>query len=116
MEKIDMDFGYVGAHGDALTHNEHASVASRIGQLARSGAFPSQVHRGVTPESEWRKALHAMCEEARLASVPPEQLLREIKQALAVLCDTCGVPHGPSRTAFTNRVVTMTIEEYSAAA
>lgn len=111
-----MDFGHVEGHSDVLRDNEHVSVASKIGQLARSGAFPSQVNRGVTPESEWRKALHAMCEEARLASVPPEQLLREIKQALAVLCDTCGVPHGPSRAAFTNRVVTMAIEEYFPAA
>ena len=111
-----MDFGFVEAPSGARPRDERVSVASKIGQLARTGVVPSQVSRGVTPEAEWRKALHAMCEEARLASVPPEQLLREIKQALAVLCDTCGVPYGPSRTAFTSRVVTQTIEEYFAAA
>ena len=111
-----MDFGFVEVPNDALLRDEHVSVASKIGHLAKTGAFHSQVNRGVTPEAEWRKAIHVMCEEARLASVPPEQLLREIKQALAVLCDTCGIPHGPSRTAFTSRVVTLTIEEYFAAA
>jgi hypothetical protein len=64
---MNMDLGFAEAPSDALLGDEHVSVASKIGQVARTGAFRSQVNRGVTPESEWRKALHAMCEEARLA-------------------------------------------------
>jgi hypothetical protein len=48
--------------------------------------------------------------------VPPEQLLREVKEAVAILCDTCAVPYGPARMEFTSRVVTLCIEEYYACA
>jgi len=107
-----MGFGTADTFGESLAFNGLVGVASKVARLAQRGTLQRQVNRGLIPEADWRGALRTMCEEARIANVPPEQLLIELKQALAVLCDACGVPYGPPRTEFTSRLVTMTIEEY----
>jgi hypothetical protein len=89
-------------------------VSSKLARLVSSESMRAQVKRGVVPETKWRRALREMCEEARSAGVPSEQLLIEVKQALGILCDTCAVPYGTSRTEFTSRVVSLCIEEYYA--
>ena len=89
-------------------------VEPRMARLLSDRAVQAQVRRGAVPEPQWRDALQAMCAEARAESVVPEQLLVELKQALAILCDTYRVPHGAARTEFTSRVVTLCIEEYYA--
>ena len=91
-------------------------VEPRVARLLSDRALQAQVRSGAVPEPQWRDALHAMCEEARAENVVTEQLLVELKQALGILCDTYGVPHGAARTDFTSRVVTLCIEEYFAAA
>jgi hypothetical protein len=89
-------------------------VSSKLAGLVSGESMRAQVKRGVVPETQWRRALREMCEEARSVGVPSEQLLIEVKQALGILCETCGVPHGTSRTEFTSRVVSLCIEEYYA--
>jgi hypothetical protein len=89
-------------------------VAPTVAKLLDDRAVQAQVRRGAVPEPQWRDALRAMCQEARAEHIVPEQLLVELKQALGILCDTYGVPHGAARTDFTSRVVTLCIEEYFA--
>ena len=55
-----------------------------------------------------------MCDEARAARVPAERFLGDVRQALGILCERCGVPHGLARAEFTTRIVTLCLEEYYA--
>jgi hypothetical protein len=89
-------------------------VATRVTDLVSEQALWAQVQRGAVPEAEWRAALRRICDDAHADAVLPEQLIVELKQALGVLCDACAAPHGPARAEFTNRVVTLCIEEYYA--
>src|SRR5215218_7208039 len=107
-----MDFRYVGVSGDASRVTRGVGVASKVADLLQDGVLQTHVRKGVAAEEQWRTTFREMSEEARVASVPPEQLLIEVKQALHILCDTCAIPYGPARTEFTNRVVTLCIEEY----
>ena len=113
---MQMDFRYVGVSGDASRAGSVAGVASKVADLLSDGRMQAQVRNGAVPEAPWREAIRAMCEEAHATGVPPEQLLREVKEAVAILCDTCAVPYGPARMEFTSRVVTLCIEEYYACA
>lgn len=111
-----MDFRYVGVSDGAARVTRVTGVASKVADFLQDGVMQAQVRRGVAAEQQWRAALREMSQEARAAHVPPEQLLIEVKQALGILCDSCAVPYGPARTEFTNRVVTLCIEEYYAVA
>ena len=111
---MHMDFRYVGVSGAASRAGNVAGVASKVADLLSDGRMQAQVRKGAVPEAPWRDALRAMCDEAHATGVPPEQLLREVKEAVAILCDTCAVPYGPARMEFTSRVVTLCIEEYYA--
>jgi hypothetical protein len=110
-----MDFRYVVAPGDATRVNRVADVASRAAAFLQKGVTQAHGREEFEAEAQWRSALRAMSEEARATGVPVEQLLVEVKQALAILYDTCAVPFGPARTAFTDRVVTLCIDEYYSA-
>ena len=107
-----MELRYSGPSSDALRTKGGAGVSSKVAYLISRRAMLAQVQRGAVPEPEWREALRVICEDARADDVPPERLLADLKQALRILCDTCLVPHGPARTEFTSRVVTLCIEEY----
>src|SRR5215218_3394788 len=107
-----MDFRYVGVPSDAARVTRVAAVASKVADFLQEGVVQAYGRRGFADEPQWRTALREMTEEARAADVPVEQLLIEVKQALGILCDTCGVPYGPARAEFMNRVVTLCIEEY----
>jgi hypothetical protein len=107
-----MELRYSGPSSDAPRASGGSRVAIKVAHLISQRAMLEQVRRGAVPEPEWREALRAICEDARADQVPSEQLLVELKQALAILCDTCLVPHGPARAEFTSRVVTLCIEEY----
>ena len=107
-----MDFGYVAAPGDATRVHRVADVASKAAEFLQKDVRQTQGREGFTAEAEWRTALRELSEEARATGVRVEQLLIEVKQALGILYDTCGVPYGPARTAFTDRVVTLCIDEY----
>ena len=109
-----MDFHYDRVAGEATPRHHSMDVSPRLANLLSDRAMQEQVQRGAVPEPQWRSTLRVMCDEARTACVPAEQLLIEIKQALGILCDTCDVPHGSARTEFTSRVVTLCIEEYYA--
>ena len=109
-----MELRYSGPSSDTPRANAGSGVAIKVAHLISHRAMLEQVRRGAVPEPEWREALRAICEDARADDVPPEELLVELKQALAILCDTCLVPHGPARSEFTSRVVTLCIEEYYA--
>jgi hypothetical protein len=111
---MHMDFRYVGVSGNAPRAGSVAGVASKVADLLSDGRMQAQVRKGAVPEAPWREALRSMCDEAHATGVPPEQLLREVKEAVAILCDTCAVPYGPARMEFTSRVVTLCIEEYYA--
>ena len=110
-----MDFRYVGLSSDAMRVTRVAAVASKVADFLQGGVIQAHGRRGFAEEPQWRTALREMSEEARAAGVPVEQLLIEVKQALGILCDTCAVPYGPARTEFTNRIVTLCIEEYYSA-
>jgi hypothetical protein len=110
-----MDFGYVGLSGDTARAAWTAGVASKVADFLRDGVMQTY-GRGFVGEAQWRTALREMSQEARSADVPAEQLLVEVKQALGILYERCAVPYGPARTEFTNRVVTLCIEEYYGAA
>jgi hypothetical protein len=110
-----MDFRYVGVSGDAARVTRVAAVASKVADFLQEGVVQAHGRRGFGDEPQWRTALREMSEEAHAAGVPVEQLLIEVKQALGILCDTCAVPYGPARTDFTNRIVTLCIEEYYSA-
>jgi hypothetical protein len=110
-----MELRYSGASSDALRASGGSGVAIKVAHLIDHRAMLAQVRRGAVPEPEWREALRGICEDARADDVAPENLLVELKQALRILCDTCSVPHGPARTEFTSRVVTLCIEEYYSA-
>ena len=107
-----MDFGYVTAPGDATRVSQVADVASRAAEFLQEGVRQAHGREGFAAEAEWRTALRELSEEARATGVRVEQLLIEVKQALGILYDTCAVPYGPARTAFTDRVVTLCIDEY----
>lgn len=107
-----MDFGYMAAPGDATRVNRVADVASRAAEFLQEGVRQAHDHEGFAAEAEWRTALRELTEEARATGVRVEQLLIEVKQALGILYDSCGVPYGPARIKFTNRVVTLCIDEY----
>lgn len=109
-----MELQLSGTSGAAPRARAIVGVATRVAELVSERALWAQVERGAVPEAEWRAALRAMCDDAHADQVPPEQLLVELKQAVGILCDTCAVPHGPTRAEFTNRVVTLCIEEYYA--
>jgi hypothetical protein len=111
-----MDFSSGSFLGAATQAGGSPLVTSRVAGLVSDEAMQAQVKLGVVPETQWRRALRLMSEEARSAGVKPEQLLVEVKQALGILCDACAIPHGSTRTKFTSRVVTLCIEEYYAAA
>jgi hypothetical protein len=85
-----------------------ASTAAVVGKHR----MRTLIQRGVLPEAPLRAGLRAICTDARADGVPIERLLREVTQAISCLCDACAVPHGESRTTFTNRLVTICIEEY----
>ena len=110
-----MELRYAGPSGDALRASQRLGVATKVRHLISQRATLAQVQPGAVLEPEWREALRGICEDAHAEAVAPEQLLVELKQALGILCDTCLVPHGPARTEFTNRVVSLCIEEYFAA-
>jgi hypothetical protein len=109
-----MELQHSGTSGAAPQARAIVGVATRVAELVSERALWAQVERGAVPEAEWRAALRAMCDDAHADQVPPEQLLVELKQAVGILCDACAVPHGPTRAEFTNRVVTLCIEEYYA--
>lgn len=110
-----MDFRYVVAPGDATRVNGVADVASRAAEFLQRDVTQAHGRDGFAAEAQWRTALREMSEEARATGVPVEQLLIEVKHALGILHDTCEVPYGPARTEFTNRVVTLCIDEYYSA-
>jgi len=107
-----MDFRYVGLSGDAAYVTRVAGVASKVAELLQEGVMQAHGRRPFAAEAQWRTALREMSQEARAARVPAERLLIEVKQALGILYDACAVPYSPARTEFTNRVVTLCIEEY----
>jgi hypothetical protein len=107
-----MDIGYVAAPRDATRVNRVADVASKAAEFFQKGVSQAHGRDGFAAEAQWRTALREMSQEARATGVPVEQLLIEVKQALGILYDTCAVPYGPARTAFTDRVVTLCIGEY----
>jgi len=109
-----MDF----AHNTSsdISSGDRVDLGDRIARVVREGALQAQVRVGVVPEAQWRRAIRDICDEAHADDIPPERLVKEIKEALRVLCDACHVPHGSARTDFTQRVVTLCIEEYYATA
>ena len=107
-----MDFRYVVAPGEETRVNGVADVASRAAEFLHRDVTQAHGRDGFAAEAQWRSALREMSEEARATGVPAEQLLIEVKQALGILYDTCAVPNGPARAEFTNRVVTLCINEY----
>ena len=109
-----MDFADRDASRDASLLNRRAALRSRMAGLIGTQSVQAQLDRGVVPEPQWRAGLRGICAEAREECVPPEQLLREVKEALSILCDACAIPHGQMRTKFAGRVVTLCIEEYFA--
>jgi hypothetical protein len=109
-----MELQHKGTSREAPRASAIIGVATRVTDLVSERALWAQVQRGAVPEAEWRAALRTICEDAHADEVPPEQLLVELKQAVGILCDGCAVPHGPTRAEFTNRVVTLCIEEYYA--
>jgi len=109
-----MELRYNEVSSSAPRAGAGSGAATKVARLISHQAMLEQVRRGAIPESEWRQALRAICEDARADDVQPERLLVELKQALGVLCDTCLVPQGPARMEFTSRVVTLCIEEYYA--
>ena len=111
-----MDFRYVGTPSNAARVTRAAGVASKVAEFLQDRVIQAHGRNAFAAEAEWRSVLREMSEEARAARVPAEQLLVEIKQALRILYDTCDVPYGPERVEFTNRIVTLCIEEYYSSA
>jgi hypothetical protein len=109
-----MELQHSGTSREAPRVRATGDVAIRITDLVSDRALWEWVQRGAEPEAEWRAALRRICEDAHADDVLPEELIVELKQALGILCDACAVPHGPPRAEFTNRVVTLCIEEYYA--
>ena len=107
-----MDFRPVAAPGNATRVNRVAALASSAAEFLQKRVTQAHPREGFAAEAQWRTALREMSEEARATGVRPEQLLIEIKKALGILYDACAVPYGPARTEFTNRVVTLCIDEY----
>ena len=107
-----MDFRYVVPPGAATRVNGVADVASRAAEFLQKDVTQAHGRDALAAEAQWRTALREMSEEARATGVPVEQLLIEVKHALGILYDSCAVPHGPARAEFTNRVVTLCIDEY----
>jgi len=111
-----MDFRYEGTPSEAVRITRLTGVASKVAEFLQDGVKQAHGRRTFATEAQWRSVLREMGEEARAARVPAEQLLIEIKRALAILYDSCDVPYGPERTEFTNRIVTLCIEEYYSSA
>ncbi len=111
-----MDFGYVVAPGDTTRVNRVADVASKAAEFLQRDVSQAHGNEGFVAEAQWRTALRELGEEARATGVRVEQLLIEVKQALGILYESCAVPYGPARTAFTDRVVTLCIAEYYSSA
>ncbi|HEV7990476.1 MAG TPA: hypothetical protein VGP25_01575 [Gemmatimonadaceae bacterium] len=82
--------------------------------LLGDDCMESHARRDRVTEDQWRVCLRAICDEAHASGVPPERLLRELKEAIRRLCDARAIARGPGRTEFTSRIVTMCIEEYFA--
>ena len=109
-----MDFPQDGSSSHERPIGQSGGVVPWIADLLGDRNLQARVQRGTVSEPEWRNGLRALCDEARAERVLPEQLLIEVKQALAILCDSHRVPHGIARTEFISRVVTLCIEEYYA--
>lgn len=109
-----MDFSFEAVSGDGPLARGPSGEAHTLGELLGNQFMQSIVQRGVLAETEWRSGLRVMCDEARAARVPAERFLGDVRQALGILCERCGVPHGLARAEFTTRIVTLCLEEYYA--
>jgi len=109
-----MDFSFNAVSGDSSLASGPSGEAHTLGELLGNQFMQSIVQRGVLAETEWRSGLRVMCDEARAARVPAERFLGDVRQALGILCERCGVPHGLARAEFTTRIVTLCLEEYYA--
>ena len=109
-----MDFSIEAVSSDGPVAKGPSGEAHTLGELLGNQLMQSIVRRGVVAETQWRSGLRLMCEEARAARVPAERFLGDVRQALGILCERCGVPHGLARVEFTKRIVTLCLEEYYA--
>ena len=109
-----MDFSFEAVSGDGPLARGPSGEAHTLDELLGNQCMQSIVQRGVLAETEWRSGLRVMCDEARAARVPAERFLGDVRQALGILCERCGVPHGLARAEFTTRIVTLCLEEYYA--
>jgi hypothetical protein len=109
-----MDFSFEAVSGDGPLARGPSGEAHTLDELLGNQFMQSIVQRGVLAETQWRSGLRVMCDEARAARVPAERFLGDVRQALGILCERCGVPHGLARAEFTTRIVTLCLEEYYA--
>jgi len=109
-----MDFSFNAVSGDSSLASGPSGEAHTLGELLANQFMQSTVRRGVVADTQWRSGLRVMCDEARAARVPAERFLGDVRQALAILCERCGVPQGLARMEFTKRIVKLCLEEYYA--
>ena len=88
-------------------------VASEAAVVAVRGALQAR-WRGAVGDGELRRAIRALCDEARRHEMPAERLLVSFKQACGSAADGSGIRPGPDRDELARRAVTMCIEEYYA--
>jgi hypothetical protein len=108
-----MDVSFEMVSGDRPLARGPLGEAHTLGDLLGNQLVQSIVQRGVV-EAQWRSGLRVMCEEARAERVPAERFLGDVRQALGILCERCGVPEGRARVEFTKRIETLCLEEYYA--
>ena len=109
-----MDFSFEAVSGDGPLARGPSGEAHTLGERLGNQFMQSIVRRGVVGETQWRSGLRVMCDEARTARVPAERFLGDVRRALGILCERCGVPPSVARVEFTQRIVTLCFEEYYA--
>ncbi len=79
---------------------------------ASDGSVGARADAETPSNPELRRALTAMCVDARARALRPEQLLIALKETWPTLPEVRALPAGEPRTALLSRVIGLCLDEY----